>query len=215
MGVFSKFFNAFGFDQPGWQFMWIILIFFGIMLAIAIERAIYIYIRSNINAPRFMARIRELVKKENFDKAIELCKAGGNRALPQVCLAVLKEAKNREFVDFRAVQNAVDEATLEIIPRLGKRTGYLATIGNISTLTGLLGTIFGLIVSFEAAGAAGGGQEALTQGIAVAMLTTMWGLIVAIPSLIAYTLINTKANSIIDDIDEHSVKLIHLITRGK
>lgn len=215
MGVFSKFFHSFGFDQPGWQFMWVILIFFAIMLAITIERAIFVYARSNINAGRFMDRIRDLVKKENYDKAIEICKAGGNRALPQVVLAALLETKNRDFVDFRAVQNAVDEATLEIIPKLNKRTGYLAVIGNISTLTGLLGTIFGLIVSFEAAGAAGGGQEALTQGIAVAMLTTMWGLIVAIPALIAYTLINTKANAIIDDIDEHAVKLIHLMTRGK
>lgn len=215
MSVFDKFFHAFNTSQPGWQFMWIILIFFGIMVAISIERAIYIYVRSNINASRFMAKIAELVKKENYDRAIELCKAAGHKALPQVVLAAVREAKAREFIDYRAVQNAVDEATLEIIPKLSKRTGYLAVIGNISTLTGLLGTIFGLIVSFEAAGAAGSGQEALTQGIAVAMLTTMWGLMAAIPSIVAYTIINTKATEIIDDIDEHTVKLIHLLTRGK
>jgi len=215
MGVLEQFFNGFDTAQPGWQFMWIILIFFGLMIAITIERAIYIYVKSNINANRFMAKIRDLVKKENYDKAIEICKAGGQKALPQVVQAALLEAKNREFIDFRAVQNAVDEATLEIIPRLNKRTGYLSVIGNISTLTGLLGTIFGLIVSFAAAGQAGGGQEALTQGISVAMLTTLWGLVAAIPSLIAYTIINTKSNAIIDDIDEHSVKLIHLMTRGK
>ena len=215
MSVFSKFFHAFNTAQPGWQFMWIILLFAGVMLAIALERSIYIYIRSNVSAPRFMAKIRELVKKENYDRAIELCRSAGQKALPLVVLAAIREAKTREFVDYRAIQNAVDEATLEIIPKLSKRTGYLAVISNISTLTGLLGTIFGLILSFEAAGAAGSGQEALTQGIAVAMLTTMWGLVVAIPSLIAYTIINTKANDIIDDIDEHSVKLIHLMTRGK
>jgi len=215
MSVFSKFFHAFNTAQPGWQFMWIILIFGAVMLAITLERAIFIYVRSNVSASRFMAKIRELVLKDNYDKAIELCRSAGQKALPLVVLAAVKEAKGRDFVDFRAVQNAVDEATLELIPKLGKRTGYLAVIGNIATLTGLLGTIFGLIVSFEAAGAAGAGQEALTQGIAVAMLTTMWGLLVAIPALIAYTIINTKANDIIDDIDEHSVKLIHLMTRGK
>ena len=215
MSVFSKFFHAFNTAQPGWQFMWIILIFGAVMLAITLERAIFIYVRSNVSASRFMAKIRELVLKDNYDKAIELCRSAGQKALPLVVLAAVKEAKGRDFVDFRAVQNAVDEATLELIPKLGKRTGYLAVIGNIATLTGLLGTIFGLIVSFEAAGAAGAGQEALTQGIAVAMLTTMWGLLVAIPALIAYTIINTKANDIIDDIDEHSVKLIHLMTRCK
>lgn len=215
MSVFSKFFHAFNTAQPGWQFMWIILIFGAIMLSIVIERSIFIYVRSNVSTSRFMAKIRELVSKDNYDKAIELCRSAGQKALPLVVLAAVKEAKNREFVDYRAVQNAVDEATLEIIPKLSKRTGYLAVISNISTLTGLLGTIFGLIISFEAAGAAGAGQEALTQGIAIAMLTTMWGLIVAIPALIAYTILNTKANDIIDDIDEHSVKLIHLMTRGK
>lgn len=215
MSVFSKFFHAFNMSQPGWQFMWVILIFFGMMVAITVERSVFIYIRSNISASRFMAKISELVKKENYDRAIELCKAAGQKALPQVVLAAVKEAKAREFIDYRAVQNAVDEATLEIIPKLNKRTGYLAVIGNISTLTGLLGTIFGLIVSFEAAGAAGSGQEALTQGIAVAMLTTLWGLLAAIPALIAYTILNTKANDIVDDIDEHTVKLIHLLTRGK
>ncbi len=215
MSMLSKFFHSFGTSTPGYLFMWIILIFFGLMVAITIERAIYIYIRSNISAGRFMAKIRELVMKENFDKAIELCRSAGQRALPMVALRALQEAKAREFVDFRAVQNAVDEATLEIIPRLGKRTGFLAVLGNISTLTGLLGTIYGLIISFEAAGAAGGGAEALAQGISVAMFTTMWGLIVAIPSLIAYTVLNTKANDIIDDIDEHAVKLIHVMTRGK
>lgn len=214
MSMLSLFFASFK-PSPGYEFMWIILFFFILMIAIVIERAIYVYARSNINADRFMTKIRELVMKENYDKAIDLCRSAGQRALPMVVLRAVQEAKAREFVDFRAVQNAVDEATLEIIPRLTKRTGYLAVLGNVSTLTGLLGTIYGLILSFQAAGAAGGGAEALAQGISVAMFTTLWGLIVAIPALIAYTLINTKANAIIDDIDEHSVKLIHLMTRGK
>ena len=124
-------------------------------------------------------------------------------------------ADQSEIIDFRAVQNAVDEAFLEIVPRMQKRTGWLAVFGNISTLTGLMGTIFGLIQSFEAMGAAGGGSEALSQGIAVAMMTTLWGLIVAIPSLLAHTWITTKTQAIIDDIDEHSVKLIHLLTGAR
>lgn len=215
MSMLSNFFNAFKTTQPGWQFMWIILFFGVIVVAITIERGIYIYIRSNIHANRFMEKVRELVSKDNYDRTIELCKAAGNKALPQVVLAAVKEAKAREFVDYRAIQNAVDEATLEIIPRLNLRTNYLQTLGNIATLTGLLGTIFGLIISFQAAAQSGGGAEQLSAGIGIAMLTTMWGLTVAIPSLIAFTIINTKANNIIDDIDEHSVKLIHLMTRGK
>ncbi len=211
----SQFFHTFNPGVSGWQMMWLILFFGLIALAIMIERGIFIYVKSNINANLFMAEIRKLVSAGDFKKAIALCKAAGEKALPKVVLAALVEADRREFIDFRTVQNAVDEATLELIPRLTKRTNYLAVLGNVATLTGLLGTIYGLILSFSAAGAAGGGAEALAQGISIAMFTTMWGLIVAIPCIIMYTLINTKTNDIIDDIDEHSVKLIHLLTGGK
>ena len=83
-----------------------------------------------------------------------------------------------------------------------------------------LGTIVGLIISFKAVGdpkiaAAGGGSTALAAGISVAMFTTMWGLIVAIPSIFFYTVVSNKTQNILDDIDEHSVKLIHLLTGGK
>lgn len=78
-----------------------------------------------------------------------------------------------------------------------------------------MGTIYGLIISFKAAGQTGGGTGELATGISVAMLTTLMGLVVAIPSIVAYTVINTKTNSIIEDIDEHAVKLIHLLTGSR
>lgn len=213
--MLSKFFYTFSTAVSGYQMMWIIL-FFGIVgLAIIIERGIFIYVTSNVNANLYMTEVRRLVSAGDFKKAIALCKAAQEKALPYVVLAALNEADKKEFVDYRAVQNAVDEATLEIIPKLTKRTGYLAQIGNVATLTGLLGTIYGLIISFEASASTGGGAEALAAGISIAMFTTMWGLIVAIPCIIAYTLLNTKTNQIVDDIDEHSVKLIHLLTGGK
>jgi biopolymer transport protein ExbB/TolQ len=119
------------------------------------------------------------------------------------------------MIDFRSVQNAVDEASLEVMPRLVKRTNWLAQLGNVATLTGLLGTIFGLIGSFGAIGASGANAALLSQGIAIAMYTTLFGLTVAIPALLAYTLITNKTQDIIDDIDEYSVKLIHLLTGAR
>lgn len=211
--VISNFFHQFNTSTDGYQFFWIILIFFIAMVAITIERYVYVFVRSNVNADRFMAEIRKLVAAGDFKKAIALCKSAGQKALPKVVLAALEEAERKEFVDFRAVQNAVDESTLEIIPRLNRRTGWLTVLGNVATLTGLLGTIVGLMISFAAADAGGG--EGLAQGISVAMQTTMWGLIVAIPSNLFYTFLNTKTSAILDDIDEHSVKLIHLLTGGK
>lgn len=218
--MLHDFAQSFSSETPGFVFMWILLAMFVWMLAILLERIIAIYGRANVNANRFMAEIRKLIKAGDYKKAISLCKSAGNRALPRVVLAALEEAEKRELIDYRAVQNAIDESTLEIIPKLNVRTNILAMIGNISTLTGLLGTIYGLILSFKAAAgagdaAAGNASQLLAQGISVAMMTTMSGLIVAIPSIVAYTFINTKTNSIIEDIDEHSVKLIHLLTGGR
>ncbi|HEB85314.1 MAG TPA: MotA/TolQ/ExbB proton channel family protein [Bacteroidetes bacterium] len=211
----SDFFQSFNPATPGYQFMWILLAMFVWMLALAIERLISIYGRANVNAVRFMNEVKKMVQAGDYKKAINLCKSAGARALPRVVLAALEEAEKRELIDYRAVQNAIDEKTLEIIPELQKRTNFLAMIGNVSTLTGLMGTIFGLIVSFKAAGQAGGGTGELAQGISIAMMTTLSGLIVAIPAIVLYTFINTKTNRIIEDIDEHSVKLIHLLTGGR
>ncbi len=219
--MWSDFTQSFAVETPGYMFMWILLAMFVWMLSIVIERYIAIYARANVNANRFMAEIRKLIKAGDYKKAISLCKSAGNRSLPRVVLAALEEAEKRELIDYRAVQNAIDESTLEIIPKLNVRTGLLAMIGNVSTLTGLMGTIFGLILSFKAAAGtsegagAGDPSQLLAQGISVAMMTTLTGLLVAIPSIVAYTFINTKTNSIIEDIDEHSVKLIHLLTGGR
>lgn len=210
----GEFFHSFVPGQTGWLFMWAILILFVISVAIIIERMYYISVRSNVNAPKFMLEIRKLVLNGDYTRAIALCNSASHRALPEVVRKALEEAEKMEFIDFRTIQNTVDEAALEIIPRLSARTGYLAMIANVSTLIGLLGTIFGLIVSFASFSAAGGGSVAgdLARGISIAMYTTFAGLAVAIPSFIFHHIITSATTSIIDDIDEHSVKLIHLLT---
>ncbi len=213
--VFEDLYLSFNPNSPGYEFMWILLFFLVWMLTLVVERIIAIYIRANVNADKFMAEIKKLIQAGDFKKAINVCNAAGKRALPRVVLAALKEAEKRELIDFRAVQNALDEATLEIIPELNKRMSILGMIGNVATLMGLTGTIFGLILSFKAAGASGGGTGELAQGISVAMLTTLFGLLVAMPAIIAYTFLNSKINSIVEDIDEHAVKLVHLLTGGR
>lgn len=214
--VFSQLAASFAVSSSGWQFMWLILLFGVWAIALVIDRVVSIYGRANVNAGRFMTEIRKMVQAGDFKKAINLCKSAGPRALPRVILAALEEAEKRELIDYRAVQNAIDEVTLEIMPELSKRMAILGMIGNVSTLLGLTGTIFGLILSFQAAGSGGaGGSEGLAAGISVAMLTTLLGLFVAIPAIMAYTIINYKINSIVEDIDEHSVKLIHLLTGGR
>lgn len=212
--MLQEYFRSFNPTSPGYLFMWALLAMFIWMAAISLERFIAIWGRANVNAPRFMAEVRKMIQAGDYRKAISLCRAAGNRALPRVVLAAIEEAQKHELIDYRAVQNAVDESSLEVIPELQRRTPYLAMIGNVATLTGLMGTIFGLILSFRAAGSAGAGTGELAQGISVAMLTTLTGLLVAIPAIVAHSVITAKTNRIIEQIDEHSVKLINLLTGG-
>ncbi len=205
--------------EPGWLFMWALLFTAAFMIAIAVERGYYILVKSNINSNAFMAEIRKLVKAGKYNQAIDLCESANDKALPKVISAGLKKVANTDAIDFRAIQNSVDEGTLEVIPKLQERTGFLAMIGNISTLIGLMGTIYGLILAFSAVSEAGfdAAQKSafLAAGISTAMNTTLMGLSIAVPAILFYTLIHNKTIQIIDDIDEHTVKLINLLTGDK
>jgi len=212
----AEFWHSFTPGWSGWIFMWALLIIAGFMIAIAIERFHYIYVRSNIDSRRFMGQVRKLVAAKEYKRAISLCSSVKDKALPRIVLMGLLRASKLSSPDFKTLQNAIDEGTLEIIPKLQARTSYLAMIGNISTLIGLMGTIYGLILAFKSVSLPGidvaEKSTLLAQGISVAMNTTLTGLAIAIPAIIFYTIIHNKTNQIIDEIDEHTVKLINLIT---
>lgn len=183
-------------------------------IAIIIERFIFLFFKYNINANQFMAQIQKLVMANNIDRAIKLCNAAPSAALPKVIKAGLTRANKGET----EIANAIEEATLEVIPNITKRTPTLNSVANISTLLGLLGTIVGLIDAFEAVATAPPDMktQALTQAISIAMNTTAFGLIVAIPIIAAYVFLNNTTKKIIDEIDQYSVKLQNLlVSRGK
>jgi len=220
MGEFIQIFHAFKIGAPGWLFMWMLLVTAVFVVALAIERAYFISIRSNINADKFMKDIRRLVTKKQYKEAVQVCEKFNDKALPYVVGTGLRVLDNEdEEVDFRTVQNAVDEGTLEIIPKLQQRTGWLATLGNVATLLGLMGTIYGLILAFNSVSSPGVDaaekSRLLAAGISTAMNTTLIGLSIAIPAVLVYTYIHNKTMEIIDEIDEHTVKLINLITGNK
>jgi biopolymer transport protein ExbB len=214
-----EFGNSFKWSADGSFYMYVIAIFGAIALAVAIERFYFILVRSNINADKFMAEVRKLVAGGNMDRAIALCDKGSKKALPFVVLRGLKRAIESEALDFRAIQNAVDEGTLEVIPKLQSRTNYLSMLANVATLTGLMGTIYGLILAFAAVGGTGipeaDKNRFLAAGISAAMQTTIFGLMIAIPSLIAYTYLTNRTTKIVDEMDEHLVKLINLVTGNR
>ena len=200
--------------RSGGIWMYLILATSIFAIGITIERFIFLFFKYNINAQAFMAQIQKLVMADNIDRAIKLCNAAPSRALPKVIKAGLTRANKGEV----EIQNAIEEATLEVVPKVQKRTPALAVLANIATLLGLLGTIIGLIEAFEALESATpeNRQQMLSKGIALAMNTTAFGLIVAIPTLVAHLILSGMTKKILDEIDMYSVKLENLlVTRGK
>ena len=200
--------------RTGGMWMYIILAVSIFAIGIVIERFIFLFFKYSINAEAFMAQVQKLVMANNIDRAIKLCNAAPSAALPKVIKAGLTRANKGEV----EIQNAIEEATLEVVPKVQKRTAALAALANIATLLGLLGTIIGLIEAFEALEKATpeNRQRLLARGIALAMNTTAFGLIVAIPTLTAHLILSGTTKKILDEIDMYSVKLENLlISRGK
>jgi biopolymer transport protein ExbB/TolQ len=195
--------------HKGGPFMWPILVSAIFALAIAFERIYYVVFRANINGTAFMAQVQKLIMANNIDRAIKLCNAEPNAALPRVLKAGLTRA-NRSEVE---IQNAVDEAVLEVFPLLNKRSSYLPMLANVATLTGLLGTIQGLIMAFEAVAHASAEtkQTLLAAGISTAMFTTASGLVVAIPTLILHSIVAARTTKIMDEIDQFALKTVNLL----
>ena len=201
--------------QSGGPFMFAILGVLVITIAIIIERFIYISVKNRIDTTAFVNKLIELVQKGAVNSAIELCSMS-QAALPQITRAGLEEFGKGPS----EIQNALELAAMSEIPKLEKRTQYLSMAANVATLLGLLGTIFGLIESFEAVANAEASQKAtlLSQGISIAMNTTAFGLMAAIPALIGYSYIQEKTNALVDSINENVARIYRRMatqSRGK
>ena len=178
-------------------------------LAVLVERFIFLFFRFNINGPQFFNQIQKLVMANNIDRAIKLCNAADKAALARVLKAGLTRA-NKSESDIAA---AIEEAMLEVSPAITKRISMIAAVANIATLLGLLGTIFGMIDAFTAVAVAAADQrsQALAKGISIAINTTGFGLMVAIPLLSAQVFIQGLAKKIADEVDLYAVKLENLL----
>ncbi len=211
MSFLEMFFFSFNRSQPGWMFMWVILTTAVFALAVAIERFIALSSKSLFRPDQFMKNLTDCIKKDDLPSANNLIKKYQKSALGLVLRPVVDEASNGAD----RIRNSSDEAVLRVIPALEKRTAFLGTIGNVATLLGLMGTIYGLIISFAAVGRPGidpaEKSALLAQGIAAAMNTTYMGLLVAIPCIALYTFLKGKTQKIIDQIDECSLRVVNML----
>jgi biopolymer transport protein ExbB/TolQ len=201
------------FSQDGGPFMYPIVVVLALGLAITLERWLHLSVAKARNR-RMIAKLMPLMQKGDINGAGQLAQKS-NTAVSRILLQGIenfKMARGRD--DFEAV---MDESVMEAIPRLEKRVHYLAMFANMATLLGLLGTIVGLIKAFTAVAQVDPSMKAeiLSTSISVAMNTTAFGLIVAIPLLLFYTMLQTKATEIVDNLETTVVKFVNLLWRVK
>jgi biopolymer transport protein ExbB len=195
------------FFQEGGLFMYPIVLVLGLGLAIAIERWVYLT-RTTVKNKALWNKVAPYLRTGNISGAVQVT-SKSKVAIAQIMTYGLNRvgsARRREDVE-----QAMEESLMEVMPRLEKRTHYLATFANVATLLGLLGTIIGLINAFTAVASANPAEKAdlLSASISVAMNTTALGLMVAIPLLLAHTLLQTKTTEIIDSLEMASVKFLN------
>jgi biopolymer transport protein ExbB len=196
--------------QAGGPWMIPIALSLAFSVAFTIERFTRLFWQYNVNGASFMFEVQKYILANDVDGAIRLCNGAGTAALPRV----IKAGLQRSSRDETQIQNAIDAASLEMIPKLERRLPYLALIANIATLLGLLGTISGLIAAFGALELADPAQRQaiLAHGISEAMGATAFGLVTAIFTMIAHSILSSKANQILEEIDEFGVKLLDLLS---
>ena len=200
------------FFQEGGVFMYPIAVVLVVGLAVAIERLV-ILSAARTNNRRAFDRILPLLKKRDYAAIIDLGRSSG-APISRIIAAGIARMQHTPHRD--EIEYAMEEGVMEAVPRLEKRTAYIATLANIATLLGLLGTIMGLIAAFTAVANANPSEKAalLSQSISVAMNTTAFGLMAAIPLLLLHTAIQNKTTEIIDSLEMAGVKTLNIISNS-
>jgi biopolymer transport protein ExbB/TolQ len=194
------------FHEGGWG-MWPILFMLMLTIAIMIERAVYLR-KAVIDKDKLLGLLRSQISAGNIQGAIKVC-SGNSTPVTRILQAGLMRA-NRSDAE---IVSAMDEASLRELPGIEKRTGYLAMLGNLATLAGLLGTIGGLIKSFAGVAGVDPSQKAtlLSKGISEAMNCTFFGLLTGIIGIGAFAWLNGKTQAILGDPSELKKSVANLV----
>jgi biopolymer transport protein ExbB len=205
------FYSMVGFFTSGGLFMFPILLVFAVGAAIAVERYVTLTLVTNKNQ-NVWDKVQPLLSKGDFEAARKVT-SDDDSTISQVLnmgLSLQGAVRRREDIEI-----AMEESMMEIVPRLEKRTPYVALASSIATLLGLLGTIMGLIQAFTAVANANPAEKAdlLSASISVAMNTTAFGLMVAIPLLVTHVVLTSKTGDIVDSLEMASVKALNVFAK--
>ncbi len=199
------------FMDDGGIFMWIILAMWVLGVIISVERIKNLF-AYDVDGTSLMNEVKKDVLTNEVQNAIQNCSSSKS-----LLATIMRNGLKRANQSKEQIQDALEASMLESIPHVEKRLGYIALIANVSTLIGLLGTIYGLIQSFAAVASADPASKAelLALGISKAMNTTAFGLISAISMMVVHQLLTNKAEKIMGDMEHYSVKLVDLLATRK
>lgn len=189
--------------------MYPIFVVMAIGIAIVIDRFIYL-MRTDKSINKTWNAIIPMLRANDFVRARKVLDSSENpmgRVLSYGFARLGPNAKREQL------ESAMEEGVMEVMPQLAERTHYLAMLANVATLLGLLGTIVGLIQAFTAVATANPAEKAdlLSGSISVAMNTTAFGLVVAIPLLLFHSFLSTKTGRLVDTIEMAAVKCANLM----
>jgi len=200
------------FQEGGWG-MYPILVCSIFTIGLAAERLFYLYFRASaVDKKKLVATLKARIQEGKVADAVKIV-SGNPAPMSRILLAGLSKWNRSD----EEVQSAMDEASLKELPMIEKRIGYLAVLSNVAMLSGLLGTITGLIKSFAGVAGVDPSMKAtlLAAGISEAMNCTAFGLLTAIPGLVFYALCNGKAQGVVDDIHEVTVEVVNMVVNHR
>jgi len=205
--------TAVKFFQDCGLFIYPSILIMSLGLAIAIERFVFLT-RARSENRKVWAQVLPMLQSGQFKEA-HLVTGRSDAAIGKIVsygLARMQSPGRREDLDA-----AMEEGMMEIVPRLEKRTHYIATFANVITLVGLLGTIIGLIKGFTAVAQVNPSDKAemLSASISIAMNNTAFALMVAIPFLLVHAFLQAKTSEIVDGLEAAKISFLNLVQRLK
>jgi len=191
------------FHKGGWG-MWPILFTSVIIIAVIVERAVFLF-RASVDKDKLLALLKSQVMSGNVQGAIKVCSGNPTPMTRIVQAGLMKFNKSDD-----EVQAAMDEAALRELPKINNRTPYLAMLANFAVMAGLLGTIAGMIKSFGSVGSDEGGNKAtmLAEGISEALNCTAFGIGTSLIGLLGYSLLQGKTTHVVDDLNQVNVQVV-------
>jgi biopolymer transport protein ExbB len=198
------------FFVAGGPFMFPILLVAAVGVGIAVERWVTLTLASNRNRKAW-SDLQPVLVEGDFDKAREMTSKDGAAICQLLSMGLARQGAVRRRED---IEIAMDESMIEITPQLEKRTHYLATFANLATLLGLLGTVSGLIHAFGAVATVNPADKAnlLSASISEAMNCTAFGLMTAVPMVLAHAFLQTKTSELIAGLEMAFVKFLNALT---